>query len=133
MNATIDSVLAIADGLGQQVNELKRMIKTLKKKAPRASTSRKPRSKPSGILPLNSSAGLANALPPLSESLGVNAGVGNGLNASVGNGLLDLPPAPQAPAGSEMETLPEVSAENNTNMGGENEANSANSAYTPPP
>ena len=61
MNATIDGVLAIADGLGQQLNELKRMIKTLKKKGPRASVTRKSRSKASGVLPPSGNGGLANA------------------------------------------------------------------------
>jgi hypothetical protein len=112
MNATLDTILGIADGLGQQVNEIKRMVKTLKsKKRPtRAPVSRR---KTSGVLPPSS--GLANALPPLPESVGVNTGVGDD--------LLDLPP-PQAP----LETVAEGSAENN-----ENNENNENSAYTPPP
>lgn len=110
MNATLDSILGVADGLSQQVNEIKRMVKTLKsKKRPtRAPTSRR---KTSGVLPPSS--GLANALPPLPESVGVNT--------AVGDDLLDLPPAPQAP----LETVAEGSAENNEN--------NENSAYTPPP
>jgi hypothetical protein len=115
MNATIDKLVGMADSLGQQLNEMKRMIKTLKmkKRAPRATTSKR---KP------------ANVLPPAPESLGVNTGIGTSTeNAfeNVGNGLLDLPPPPQAPGA--LETLAEVN-ENN-----ENNENSANSAFTPPP
>jgi hypothetical protein len=65
LNATVDSVLDIAESIGKQMGEMKRLIKTLKAKKPAAPRASRKKNSVANALPGNNSLLGLPALPPI--------------------------------------------------------------------
>jgi len=91
MSGTVDAVLDIAESIGKQLGEMKRMIKTLKAKRTRGPAKTKTAKAPKAA---------------------------NGAAAAENSSLLGLGPLPGSNVGSSLSTIQEVSSENNNNNNG---------------